>query len=184
MLRRAIQENIVSFPSQIPVLSRQSRPDVQGRAVTLYFVCGWTMSRIGVRYGLPDFRISQILNEWAVRAFALGFIQIIDAERFEVLAERPSRGASKMPLSEMPVMSLPERSEVLTAVAAGPCTAPRHAVLDALDTAIDSCSGRDGEFWFHSTAMLRSFRAAVQAMAHRELEGVAETIETNLRGAA
>jgi len=161
MLRRAIQENIVSFPSQVPVLSRRSGPDVQGRAVTLYFVRGWTMSRIGARYGLPDFRVSQILNEWAARAFALGFIQIVDAERFEALAERPSRGILEMPLSQTPVTAIPEIS---AAPAAARSTAARHALLDAVDTVIDSCSGRDGEFWLHSTAMFRSFSAAVQAI--------------------
>jgi len=181
VLRRAVSENVVSFPSQIPVLSKQSRPDVQCRAVMLYFVRGWTMSRIGARYGLPDFRVSQILNEWAVRAFALGFIQVIDSERFEAFAERPSRALLKMPFSEIAATPIPERpSAAFSPVAAAQFAAPRHAVLEALDRAIECCGEGRGEFWFHSAAAFRSFRAAVQAIKDREFESLAEKVETSL----
>ncbi len=87
-LRRAIEENVVSFPSQVPALSKQVRPDVQWRAVTLYFVQGWTMNDIAARFGLALSRVSLLLYEWSVRAFALGYIQVIDEDRFHNLVER------------------------------------------------------------------------------------------------
>lgn len=90
MLRRAIQENIVSFPAHVPVLSKTVRPDLQWRVVVLYLVQGWQMSAVGARYGLPAWRISAIIYEWSVRAFASGFIQVIDPVRFAELTGRPT----------------------------------------------------------------------------------------------
>jgi hypothetical protein len=90
MLRRAIQENIVSFPSQVPVLSKTVRPDLQWRVVVLYLVQGWQMTAVGIRFGLPVWRISAIIYEWSVRAFASGFIQVIDPQRFTELTRRPA----------------------------------------------------------------------------------------------
>jgi hypothetical protein len=82
LLRRAIQENAVSFPSQIPVLFKQTDHNVQWRVVVLFLVRAWSMNAIGRRVGLPASRVSLIVREWSVRAFALGYIQIIDPVRF------------------------------------------------------------------------------------------------------
>jgi hypothetical protein len=185
-LRRAIQENIVSFPSQVPVLSKQPRPDVQRRVVMLYFLHGWTMSGIGRRYGFSDFRISQILNEWAVRAFALGYIQVIDDERFPDLSRLPSEGPDKVRPSHAAAMpAVPARlitepttmqdrptwhqsRNELTLPASQPAIASppppdEDRVLVALDRAIETCTNRSGEFWFHTVAALRALRVAIAA---------------------
>jgi hypothetical protein len=52
VLRKALQENLVSFPAQIPVFEGQSRPDLQRKIVILYFVRGLTVDDIAERYGL------------------------------------------------------------------------------------------------------------------------------------
>jgi hypothetical protein len=52
VLRRAVQENLVSFPSHVPVFGKQSRPDVQQKIVVPSFVRGWTMDDIARRCGL------------------------------------------------------------------------------------------------------------------------------------
>src|SRR5580658_1326745 len=57
VLRQAVQENLVSFPSQVPVFGRQARPELQPRIVVLYFVRGWTMDDIAKRCGLGRQRI-------------------------------------------------------------------------------------------------------------------------------
>ncbi len=160
-LRRAIQENIVCFPSQVPVLSRQARPDIQWRVVTLYLVLGWTMNDIGARFGLALSRISLMIHDWAVRAFALGYIQVLDPDRFALLCgaelcdEPPSR----------PEISLvePGVSSSLNPVAAA---TPQDNVLAALDLAIRQCEGRVGEYWTYAVAALHSFRLAAEVMTH------------------
>jgi len=182
VLRRAVQENVVSFPSQVPVLSRQSRPDVQCRAVVLYFVHGWTMSEIGAHYGFPDSRIAQILNEWAVRAFALGFIQVIDPERFAALAERPSETLVRMPVRPAaPKLRVSPCSDVPLVPVPVTEPAPPESVLDALDRAIDSCKSQGGEFWFHLAAALGSFRAAVEAAGNLQSGDPGGQIGSGLR---
>lgn len=78
VLRQAVQENLVSFPSQVPVFGKQSRPDLQQRIVLLYLVGGWTMDDIARRYGLGRQRVGQILTAWRIRAVKDGYIQAID----------------------------------------------------------------------------------------------------------
>jgi hypothetical protein len=80
VLRRAVQENLVSFPSQVPSLGKRSRADLQQRIVVLYFVSGWTMDDIARRYGLGRQRMGQILTEWRIRAVKEGYIQAIEPE--------------------------------------------------------------------------------------------------------
>ena len=209
-LRRAIQGNIVSFPSQVPVLSKQPRPDVQRRVVMLYFLRGWTMSGIGRRYGLSDFRISQILNEWAVRAFALGYVQVIDDQQFLELATPPSEIPNKVRLShatERPTVAsriisepttiegrtgrLERRNEAMLAAyqsASAPSPHDEDHVLAALDRAIEACANRSSRLWFHTAAALGALRAAIAA-DHRGVEAdagrlVAEPVITPVALAA
>ena len=85
VLRRAIRENVVSFPSQVPILARQFR-DMQWRVVLLYLVRGWSTRNLAIRFRVPLCRISAMIHEWSVRALALGYIQVIDADRFAALA--------------------------------------------------------------------------------------------------
>ncbi len=80
VLRQAVQENLVSFPSQIPVFEKRSRPDLQRKIVVLYFVLGWTMDDIAERYGLGRQRIGQILTAWRIRAVKKGYLQAIQPE--------------------------------------------------------------------------------------------------------
>jgi len=82
VLRRAIRSNVVSFPSQVPVFLKQNPAGMQWRAVMLYFVLGWSSPRIAARFQVPTHRIWQILEDWSVRAFALGYLQILDADAF------------------------------------------------------------------------------------------------------
>jgi hypothetical protein len=82
-LREAIRENRVSFPSQIPTFAKHDRPDVQRKAVQLYFVLGWSTDKIAPRYGMSRTRVQQVLNTWMSRAVELGYIQTIPlATRF------------------------------------------------------------------------------------------------------
>ena len=78
----AVRANIVSFPSQIPTLLKQPSADMQWRVVLLFFVRGWSASRIGARFNVPRHRIWKTLNSWSVRALALGYVQVIDPEAF------------------------------------------------------------------------------------------------------
>ena len=76
-LRLAIRNNLVSFPSQIPVFERHDRPDLQRRIVQLYFMFGWSCETIAARYGMLRQRIGQVLNTWKRRAVEMGYIQFI-----------------------------------------------------------------------------------------------------------
>ncbi len=80
VLRQAVQENLVSFPSQVPVFEKHSRPDLQHKIVVLYFVLGWTMDDIAKRYGLGRQRVGQILTTWRIRAVRDGYVQAIEPE--------------------------------------------------------------------------------------------------------
>ena len=82
VLRRALRRNVVSFPSQIPVFLKQPPADMQWRMVLLYFVRGWSSVKIAARFNVPTHWIRKSLNEWSVRALALGFVQVIDPEAF------------------------------------------------------------------------------------------------------
>ena len=76
-LRRKVRQNRVSFPSQVPIFAKHDRPDVQRKAVQLYFLFGWSCQRIAQRHGLLRQRVQQILSTWKRRAIETGYIQEI-----------------------------------------------------------------------------------------------------------
>jgi hypothetical protein len=76
-LRRRVRQNRVSFPSQVPTFEKHDRPDVQRKAVQLYFLFGWSCGRIALRHGLLRQRVQQILSTWKRRAIQMGYIQEI-----------------------------------------------------------------------------------------------------------
>ena len=76
-LRAAIHDNRVTFPSEIPVFTKQSRAEIQWRLVSLYFVRGWSYSKVARRYGFGRQRAHQLISQWTARAVALGYIQEI-----------------------------------------------------------------------------------------------------------
>jgi hypothetical protein len=55
---------------------------MQCRLVLLFFVQGWSSVDIAIRFNVPKHLIRGIVNEWSVRALALGYIQVIDPEAF------------------------------------------------------------------------------------------------------
>jgi hypothetical protein len=79
-LRSAIRQHRVTFPSQIPSFRRQHRPDVQWRAVLLYFVRGWPTHRIAARYGVTHQRVGQMLRAWTSLAISHGYVARIPSE--------------------------------------------------------------------------------------------------------
>jgi hypothetical protein len=101
MLRQALRQNLVSFPAQVPVFERQSRPDLQQRLVTLYFVRGWTMDEIAGHYGLARQRIGQILTAWRIRATKEGYIQEIEPEHplFQRIRQEQADQFAEVPVS-------------------------------------------------------------------------------------
>ena len=80
LVQQAVRKNLMSFPSEVPVFERQSRPDLQQKLAVLYFVRGWTMDDIARRYGLVRQRMGQILTAWRIRAVSEGYIQPIAPE--------------------------------------------------------------------------------------------------------
>jgi hypothetical protein len=76
-LRQAVRNNLVSFPSQVPVFERHDRPDLQRRIVQLYFILGWSCATIAARYGILRQRVGQVLSTWKRRALETGYIQYI-----------------------------------------------------------------------------------------------------------
>jgi hypothetical protein len=76
-LRLKIRRNRISFPSQVPTFPKHDRPDLQRKTVQLYFLFGWSCSRIAQRYGVLRQRIQQILSTWKRRAIQMGYIQEI-----------------------------------------------------------------------------------------------------------
>jgi hypothetical protein len=103
-LRKAIRANRISFPAQIPVFRKHDRADLQCKVVLLYFVLGWSCSRIGRRYDLRRQRVQQILNTWIVRAVQMGYLQSIPPARvLKALKARWSAGPA-------PVYLLPQIS--------------------------------------------------------------------------
>jgi hypothetical protein len=76
-LRKAIRNNRVAFPAQVPVFACQHRADIQWRLVSLFFVQGWSAERLAQRYKVSSRRIHQLLRLWVNRAFALGYLQEI-----------------------------------------------------------------------------------------------------------
>jgi Sigma-70, region 4 len=76
-LRRAIQENEISFPAQVPIFPKQSRADIQWRVVELYFVRNWSPRGIAQRYQITSERVRQVISQWVRRATALGYLEVI-----------------------------------------------------------------------------------------------------------
>jgi hypothetical protein len=124
VLRQAVQENLVSFPSQVPVFGRQARPEMQPRIVVLYFVRGWTMDDIAKRCSLGRQRIGQILTAWRIRAVKEGYIQAIDpthalfervrSEQTNQFGEMPERAGLDVPRASQemgPAVPASEASE-------------------------------------------------------------------------
>src|SRR5580658_1455284 len=105
ILRQAVQENLVSFPSQVPVFGKQSRPDLQQKLVLLYFVRGWTMDDIAQRYGLGRQRMGQILTAWRMRAVKEGYIQAIEPAHplFQRVRLEQTSQSTEMPVRASPV---------------------------------------------------------------------------------
>jgi hypothetical protein len=83
-LRAAIQANLVSFPSQIPVFTKGGQE--QKRIVHLYFVSRWEISEISRRYRVGKWAIRTILSDWRTRAIGAGYIQEIHPEILETMA--------------------------------------------------------------------------------------------------
>ena len=79
-LRRAVQENLVTFPAQVPIFKNRPRPDLQRKIAVLYFVRGWTMTDIAKRYNMARQRVGQILTAWRTRAVMEGYLQKIELE--------------------------------------------------------------------------------------------------------
>ena len=115
VLRRAVRGNIVSFPSQIQAFLRRPAADMQCRVVLLFFVRGWTSIQIAARFGVPKHVIRGILNEWSVRALALGYIQVIDPEEFAICCRMDEEYGTNRETERF--VSPPAREEVLHAVA-------------------------------------------------------------------
>ena len=115
VLRRAVRQNIVSFPSQIQAFLRRPAADMQCRVVLLFFVRGWTSIQIASRFGVPKHVIRGILNEWSVRALALGYIQVIDPEEFAICCRMDEEYGTNRERDRF--VSAPAREEVLHAVA-------------------------------------------------------------------
>jgi hypothetical protein len=82
ILRRALRGNLVSFPSQIPILLKRPSADMQRRMVLLFFVLGWRSAKIAARFNVPKHHVWESLNEWSVRAMAVGYVRVIDPEAF------------------------------------------------------------------------------------------------------
>jgi hypothetical protein len=45
-IRKAVHNNLLSFPSQVPTFPKHTRPDLQRKLVQLYFVLGWNSPAI------------------------------------------------------------------------------------------------------------------------------------------
>ena len=91
-LRQAVQNGDVSFPAQVPSFPRQYSGEIQWRAVTLYFVRGWTCEQLAGRDGVTCNRVRQLLRSWAECAKARGYLQEIPAENS--IAARNEKGAA------------------------------------------------------------------------------------------
>jgi hypothetical protein len=108
LLRKAIRSNRFSFPSQVPVFSKHDRPDLQSKIVLLYFLLGWSCSRIGARYRLRRQRVQQILSTWARRAIEIGYLQRIPS--VEALQLGPRENLRSEVLATIPAVAKDARA--------------------------------------------------------------------------
>jgi hypothetical protein len=81
LLRAAIRSNRVTFPSQTVNCRTVPDGDMRWRIVQLYFVCGWPVQRICVRYRVTRQVVHNILTQWRHRAVAAGFVQEVEPGR-------------------------------------------------------------------------------------------------------
>jgi hypothetical protein len=179
VLRRALRRNIVSFPSQIPVFLKQPPADMQWRMVLLYFIRGWSSVKIAARFNVPTHWIRKSLNEWSVRALALGFVQVIDPEAFatcchsdvEYGTDRSTEEGDAQPLPEVgPVVDAPfPIVPEATRFAGTPADSPeKHTdLIAALDASIAHCEEWRDEFWVRTATLLRDLRTVAAAMEVR-----------------
>jgi hypothetical protein len=93
-LRLAIQNQEVSFPSQVPVFPCQSRAEIQWRLVELYFVRNWSCPDLGQRYDITMERVRQLISQWVRRATLLGYLQEIPPGE-----PAPARSDQRQPFS-------------------------------------------------------------------------------------
>jgi hypothetical protein len=77
VIRSAIWNQRLSFPSQVPVFTHLHRTDIQWRIVLLYFVQGWSSGKIAERYGITRKRVGQLLRQWTARAISRGYVERI-----------------------------------------------------------------------------------------------------------
>jgi hypothetical protein len=80
LLREAIRNNRVSFPSQTPCFAGNAGGGMNWRIAELYFVSGWSVRRICLRHRLSKQMVRNILSQWRLRAIAAGFVQEIQPE--------------------------------------------------------------------------------------------------------
>lgn len=186
LLRRAVRKNIVSFPAQIPAFAKQPPDGAQWRMVLLYFVRGWNLRGIAERFKVPPHRVCQILNNWSIRALALGYVEIIDPEAFAECCrmdidygtdreQEKIQMAEREPSPEQHPQRLPEGSPearaplALLSVGTQPgdfrseLPARSAKVVDALDAAIAHCEEWSDEFWLHTATLLRDLREVAAA---------------------
>jgi hypothetical protein len=182
LLRRAIRKNIVSFPAQVPAFAKQPPDGAQWRMVLLYFVRGWNLRDIAARFQVPPHRVCLILNNWSVRALALGYVEIVDPDAFAEccrvdVEHGTGREAEETRLDESgPAVGIhhrqfPEAAPAMhvsaTSVAAGmrsggisnEVPVKSVKVIDALDVAIARCEEWGDEFWVRTAMHLRDLRA-------------------------
>jgi hypothetical protein len=195
VLRRAIRGNIVSFPSQIPVFLKQPPADVQWRVVQLFFVRGWSSAKIGERFNVPRHQIWEILNEWSVRALALGYVQVIDTESFaaccHVSAEYGKHDIEGAGANVAPVRGSAHRRFPDPAVAVAPAGlgasggkpgdySENTNLVRTLNAAIASCEEWQDDFWMRAAALLRDLRtvASVAGEIRRSSEQAERLVTT------
>jgi hypothetical protein len=110
-LRMAIQRNLVSFPSQIPIFMKRPGGDIQERIAQLYFERGWKVRNICERYGLSKAMVQKLLWGWRIRAVAAGFIQDIHPEDLDALIQVRDESDTPMPSAEsLPAMAAEQMS--------------------------------------------------------------------------
>jgi hypothetical protein len=98
-LQRAIRENYVSFPAQVPIYSDQPRADIQWRLAVLYFVHGWSIHEVARRYKLSRERAGQIIKAWRILSVEGGYIQEIPPD--------PAAHTRPAPVPDLPLVAQP-----------------------------------------------------------------------------
>jgi hypothetical protein len=150
---------------------------MQWRVVLLYFVRGWSSVKIAGRFNVPKHRIRKTLNQWSVRALALGYVQVIDQEAFAACCRDDAEDAMSRGVEEIQLAAVgPAPDSVSPPMAAAePAVGgtrsemrPADPLVAALDDAIVRCEEWRDEFWFRLARLLREVRTA--AVAALELQ--------------